>query len=58
MEFIVNHWTDIFACIGIAVTLATAIVHLTPSVKDDEVLAKVVKVVNVLSVINPKPPKA
>lgn len=58
MDFIVNHWSDFLAIIGAAVTLATLIVHLTPSQKDDDLLAKVVKVVNFLSVINPKPAKA
>jgi hypothetical protein len=58
MNWIINHWNDVLAVIGAAVALATVIVKLTPSQKDDTVLAKVVGVLNWLSTVNPKPPKA
>lgn len=47
----------IFSWIGMAVTAASAIVHATPSQKDDAVLGKVVKVLDVISVVSPKPTK-
>lgn len=39
---------------GAAVAFASVIVKLTPSVKDDQILAKVVKVLDWLSVVNTK----
>ena len=39
---------------GAAVALASLIVKLTPSTKDDAILAKVVKVLDVLSIFNTK----
>ncbi len=43
----------VLAVIGAAVTLATAIVKLTPTPKDDAVLAKVIGVLAALSLVNP-----
>lgn len=53
MEWIQSNWKDILAVIGGAVTLATAIVKLTPTQKDDNVLAKIIKVLAALSLVNP-----
>lgn len=39
---------------GAAVAFASVIVKLTPSVKDDQILAKVVKVFDWLSIVNTK----
>ena len=39
---------------GAAVALASIIVRLTPSTRDDQILAKVVKVLDWLSVVNTK----
>jgi hypothetical protein len=58
MNYILENWESLFAIVGIACSLATAIVSLTPSVKDDSVVATVVKWANWLSVVNPKAPKA
>ncbi len=58
MEWILANWVSIFAVIGGIVTLGSTIVALTPSTKDDAVWAKVIKVVNFVSVINPNKPKA
>lgn len=52
MEWITNNWTDILAVFGAVVGLATAIVKLTPTQKDDNVLAKVIKVLVALSLCN------
>lgn len=53
LEFIKEHYQDIFAVIGAIVTAASIIVKLTPSQKDDAVLAKIIKVLDTFSVFNP-----
>ncbi len=57
MENIVHwinaHWADILAIYGAAVALATIIVKITPSQKDDAILAKIVKFLNWFSTVNP-----
>ncbi len=58
MDYIIAHWDTLLAIYGGAVLVATAIVKLTPSQADDAILAKVVKVLDFVSTINPKPPKA
>ena len=52
MEWITNHWTDILAWIGGVVSCATIIVKLTPTQKDDTILAMVIKVLSALSLCN------
>ena len=52
MEWLTTHWSDILAVFGAVVGLATAIVKLTPTQKDDNVLAKVIKVLVALSLCN------
>lgn len=47
-----EHYKDILAIIGAAVTLASMIVKLTPTQKDDNVLARIIKVLVLLSVYN------
>ena len=56
LAYIQAHWDDLFTVIGIAVSLATAITKLTPSTKDDAVVAKIADVIEKLSVR--KKPKA
>lgn len=51
LQFYLEKGLEIF---GAAVTLASLIVKLTPSTKDDAILAKVVKVFDLLSVVNTK----
>jgi hypothetical protein len=51
---VTENYDTILAVIGALVTAATAIVALTPTPKDDAILAKVIKVLDFLSVINPK----
>ena len=52
MEWITNHYTDILAWIGGVVSCATIIVKLTPTPKDDAILANVIKVLSALSLCN------
>ena len=44
---------DLLAVIGAIVTVASVIVKLTPTQKDDAVFAKVIKVLSALSLFNP-----
>lgn len=48
-----ERWQDILAIIGGVVGVATVIVKLTPTQKDDAVLAKVISVLAALSLVNP-----
>lgn len=48
------YYNDIFAIIGGIVSIATMIVKITPSTKDDEILDKLIKFISVFSVINTK----
>lgn len=49
VEFITENWESILALLAALHALAVAIVNLTPTPKDDEVLAKVYRVVEVLA---------
>ena len=49
ITWLVLHWSDILAVYGGVVAACTAIVKVTPSTKDDEILDKVIKVVDFFS---------
>lgn len=49
MNWIIANWENILAVYGGVVALCTTIVKITPSVKDDAVLAKVLKVIDFFS---------
>lgn len=51
MEWILAHYNEVFAIIGQVVIVATGIVALTPSTRDDEFLGKVVGLIEKLSII-------
>ena len=51
MTWLIEHWETIFATWGVLVAFCTAIVKLTPTQKDDNFLAKVVKWADVFSVV-------
>lgn len=51
--WIIEHYKDVLAVIGAAVTLATLIVALTPTQKDDAVLAKIIKILSAIGLLNP-----
>lgn len=53
MEWITQHWQEILAWIGGVVTAASIIVKLTPTQKDDDILAKIIKILAALSLFNP-----
>lgn len=53
MEFLFNNWQEIFFGLTTVVTGASIIAKITPSKKDDEILGKILKVINLLA-LNPK----
>ena len=52
MNWIQNHMGEGLQIMGAAVTLATLIVKITPTTKDDKILGKVIKVLSALSLCN------
>lgn len=54
IQYIQAHYTEVFAIIGQLVTVASMIVALTPSTKDDEIVGKIVSFIARISVFNKK----
>lgn len=52
MNWITQHYDEVLQMIGAVVALATLVVKLTPTQKDDTFLAKVIKVLSALSLCN------
>lgn len=48
-----ENWQGVLAVLGGVVTAATAVVKLTPTPKDDAILAKIISVLATLSLVNP-----
>ena len=53
MSWMETNGKDILAIIGGVVTVASLIVKLTPTQKDDAALSKIIKVLAALSLFNP-----
>lgn len=53
IAWITEHWKDILAIIGGVVTVASIIVRLTKSDKDDKALNMIIKILVALSLFNP-----
>lgn len=53
VNWIVEHWQDVLSIIAGVIGIATIIVKLTPTQKDDAVLTKIIKVLSALSLCNP-----
>ena len=49
VEFIIKYWNDILAIYGGDVAVCTTIVKITPSTKDDSVVDRVIKVLDLFS---------
>jgi len=58
INFIQNHYDELLAIIGSVVTIATIIVGLTPSTKDNEILSKIVNILEKFSLVNSKENKS
>jgi hypothetical protein len=54
IQFLNENYVAIFAIIGQVVTVASAIVALTPSTKDDEIVGKIASFISRFSVFNKK----
>lgn len=54
INFIQTHYQDILAIIGAIVSIATIIVKITPTEKDDAILTKIVNMLSKLSLVNTK----
>ena len=54
INFIQAHYQDILAIIGAIVSIATIIVKITPTEKDDAILTKIVNILSKLSLVNTK----
>lgn len=54
MNWILEHWQEILACFGALVGFCSLVVKLTPTQKDDNFVAWMVKILNWLSIFNPK----
>ena len=52
ISFIQNHWDELLAIIGGVVSVASIIVKLTPTTKDDNVLNTVINFLAKLSIVN------
>lgn len=51
MTWLLENWETVFAVWGALVTVCTVIVKITPTQKDDNLLAKIVKFADVFSVV-------
>lgn len=49
MSFLIQHWADIVSAISTVVSGAAAVAALTPTPKDDNAVAKVRRVIDVLA---------
>ena len=54
MNWLLTNWEHIAAAFGVLVAACSAIVKLTPTQKDDNFVAVLVKIFNWLSIFNPK----
>lgn len=52
ISFIQNHWDELLAIIGGIVSVASIIVKLTPTTKDDNVLNTIVNFLAKFSIVN------
>ena len=52
IRFITEHYEEILQILGAVVAVATLVVKLTPTPQDDNVLAKVIRVLSALSLCN------
>jgi uncharacterized membrane protein YeiB len=51
LDWIITHWKDILAIYGAVVLVCSTIVKLTPSQKDDNVWAKILKILDFFSTV-------
>ena len=54
IDWIINNWSSITSMFGSVVAIASVIVKLTPSDKDDKVLNKILEIIAKFSIFNTK----
>ena len=54
ISFFQNHYDELLAILGGVVSIATLIVKLTPTTKDDAILTKIVNLLEKFSLVNTK----
>ena len=52
MKYITEHGGELLEILGAVVAVATLIVKLTPTTKDDTILAKIIKILSAFSLCN------
>ena len=53
ISWLKTNWESVLAIIGGIVSVATIIVKLTPTQKDDNALATIIKILSIFSLVNP-----
>ena len=53
IKWCVSHWEEVLQLVGGLVAVATLIVKLPPTQKDDSVLGQVIKILAAFSLVNP-----
>jgi hypothetical protein len=51
LNWILEHWVDLLAIYGAVVAICSTIIKCTPSVKDDEIWAKIIKILDHFSTV-------
>lgn len=51
IDWILEHWADLLAIYGAIVAICSTIIKCTPSVKDDEIWAKIIKILDHFSTV-------
>ena len=54
IDFVKDNYVEMFAAVGVFLTFATAVAKLTPTTKDDKLVAKAVKVFEFFSFLKNK----
>ena len=50
ITWIIENWDNIAGAIAYIIAASSIIVKLTPTVKDDEILAKIIKILDMLAI--------
>lgn len=51
MTWILEHWADLLAIYGALVLICSTVVKLTPTTKDDDIWAKILKILDHFSTV-------
>lgn len=51
LDWILEHWVDLLAIYGAVVAICSTVIKLTPSTKDDNVWAKIIKILDHFSTV-------